>query len=88
MSRLLNLFRWQISSNRFDAGFGQSTCFVGAIAVLIFGFSAISRFATTEYEIVIGLVSVSCLAMQAVVIGMILPIVVENESSRKRTGEK
>ena len=78
MSRMLRLFQWQVSTEQWDIRFGQIACWAFAIAILMCGYSAVIRFATSEFEIMIGLVAVSCLAMQTVIIGMVMPLVTEH----------
>ena len=62
----------QQPASAFDRRFGQSACFAGAIAVLLSGFGAVSRFAENQFDILIGLLAVSAVAISTVTLGVVM----------------
>ena len=64
----------KLSSERFDVGMGQFTCWIVAILVLSLGFYKLGTLALTETEIFFGLLLVSTVGLLCVCLGYLLRI--------------
>lgn len=82
MTRMLRLFRCDLTSPRLDSKVGQIACWLCSAGVLTLGMWKLSRLQLTEKELFFGVLLVLAVALLGVVLGMLLPLV--EESSRRQ----
>ena len=63
----------RLTSDAFDRQFGQYACFAAALVILFFAVKAVTRFAESPFDIVVGLLAASALSVSAVTLGVVLP---------------
>lgn len=64
----------KLSSDRFDAGVGQLSCWGVSILVLVLGFLKLAALPLTQTELFFGLMLVSAVALLAWNLGMLVRI--------------
>lgn len=72
--RLVRTLERKISSDGFDAGFGQLACWVGSILVLGLGFFKLGSLPLTETELFFGTLLVLSVGLLGVNAGLLLRI--------------
>ena len=72
MFGLTRFFGRRLTSNAFDRRFGQVACFAAALGILFFAVKAVTRFATSEFEIAVGLLAAGTVAVSFVTLGVVL----------------
>lgn len=73
----------KLTSDRFDAGFGQVACWLAAVLMLVLGFVKLTSLSLTETELFLGVMLVLTLALLCVNLGMLLRI---DSKQRERDG--
>ena len=80
MSLLLRICSFRVSQLSFDRRLGQLVCFSTAPVLLFFAIKAVCRFATTPWEIVVGLLASASVSLLLTVVGMLMPRAVNSEN--------
>ncbi|MCA9156262.1 MAG: hypothetical protein R3C99_19165 [Pirellulaceae bacterium] len=83
MTRILRLFRYDLTSPRLDAKVGQILCWLSSAGVMTLGMWKLTRLQVTEKELFFGVLLVLAVSLLGVVLGMLLPLV-EDVSRRQR----
>jgi hypothetical protein len=74
MATLQRILRFRIVSDASAAVWGQYLCFAAAPALLIVAIRGITRMATTQAELLIGILASAAVAMLMVNMGLLLPL--------------
>ncbi len=76
MSRLFRPGGFRISSEALDARVSSLACYGAAVLLLLMVFRGVTKFATTPFEIFLGLLVGSTCASVFIVMGMVLPLTI------------
>ena len=76
MKRLNALLNWNVISNDKLKLLFQSSAYVTAVVVFVACLSAIARFATSPFDVLIGLIGSSILAIGLITLGAIVPLAI------------
>jgi hypothetical protein len=74
MPRVAKVLTLRVSRESVDGLIGQVACYAAGVLVLILGLTALPRFATTRFELFVGTIAVSTLAMVCVLMGLVLGV--------------
>ncbi len=83
MSSFLKVLSRPLTSATLDAKAGQLACWGTAIFVLMLGFYKLVRLPLTETELFFGVLLVASVSMLCVLIGLVLPLAVRQETNRE-----
>ena len=74
MSALRHWLRTPLASDAAVATIGQLACFAAAPAVMILSLLGTVKFAATPFEVFLGVIGSSGLALLLVILGLLLPL--------------
>ena len=71
MARLLNL---RICTDSFAVRIVQAVCFIAGPVILLAALAAVAKFASSPFEVLIGVLAGSTVALLVVLLGFVMPL--------------
>ena len=84
MATLKRILQYRLVSDSVTANLGQYVCFAAAPALFVMAIRGITRMATTQAEILIGVLASSAVALLLVIMGLLLPLAQQKAHSTTR----